>query len=99
MPTKPWSEIRKNLTPEQRARSDEKANDLRIGYFVHQLREEQGLTQTELADKIGITQQQISKIEWGDEIQLSTLSKVLAALNTELYAHTPTDQISLTHVN
>ncbi len=95
MPTKPWSEIRKKLTPEQRARSEEKAKDLKIGYFVHQLREEQGLTQTELANKIGITQQQVSQIEWGEEIQLSTLRKVFSALDTELYAHTPNGEVSL----
>jgi len=98
MATIPWSEIRKNLTPDQIARSDSKAEKLRIGIFIAERRKESGLTQQELADNLGITQQAISKMEWGEEIQFSTLRKVLSVLGGELYVHLPDREISLTHL-
>ena len=95
MPTKPWRDIEKGMTSEQIARSDEKADALRIGVLINRLRKSRGLTQTDLAKKIGVTQQAVSQMEWGEEIQLSTLHKVFSALGGELYLHTDAEQIPL----
>ena len=59
----PWSEIRKKMTPEQIARSDAKAEALTVGMLINKLRKKSGLSQQDLADKLGITQQAISKME------------------------------------
>ena len=95
MPTKPWSEIEKKMTPEQIARSDAKAEALRVGILINKLRQKNGLTQQNLADKLGVTQQAVSKMEWGEEIQLSTLQNVIAALGGNIVIHMPDEDISL----
>lgn len=49
------------------------------------LRKQRGMTQKELADKIGQTQQRIAEIESGDfSPTLDTLRPILKALNAEL---------------
>ena len=91
----PWSDIRMKMTPEQIARSDAKTELLRIGMLINKLRTDRGMTQQDLADKLGVTQQAVSKIEWGEEIQLSTVQKVLAILGGTLYVHLPEGNIPL----
>ena len=94
----PWSEIRKKMTPEQIARSDAKAEALTVGMLINKLRKQSGLSQQELADKLGITQQAISKMEWGEEIQLSTLNHVIAALGGNVVVQMPGEEFSLTRL-
>lgn len=98
MPSKPWRELEESMSAEQLARSDEKAEALRIGCLISSLRKSQGLTQAQLAERLGVTQQAVSKMEWGDEIQLSTLHKVFSALGGELYLHTASEQIPLNQI-
>ena len=47
-------------------------------------RQRQGLTQTELAKRSGITQQQLSKLENGISCTMNTFFKVCNALNLQL---------------
>lgn len=51
-------------------------------YRLRELREEAGLTQQELADRIGVGQRQVSKIENGDleNTKLSTIRGYLEAI-------------------
>lgn len=95
MPTKPYSELRKKLTPEQRKRSAAKLEAMKIGMLVREQREKAGLSQTELGDQIGISQQRISKIEFGDEIELSTLQKIFAVFGGQVVLHLPDGDIPL----
>ncbi len=96
MPTKPWSEIEKKMTSEQIARSDAKVEALRVGVLINKLRQKNGLTQQALAEKLGVTQQAVSKVEWGEELQLSTLQNVIAALGGNIVIQMPDQDISLT---
>lgn len=48
------------------------------------LRRSQGLTQAELAHLLGVSQPNVSKIEHGEEVQLSTLAGYIAALGGRL---------------
>lgn len=50
------------------------------GDKVKQLRLESNLTQTELAEMIGTSQEQISRFEKGQEPQFQTLKKLAKAL-------------------
>lgn len=57
-----------------------------IGAIVRRTRRVRGLTQAQLADKIGIRQATISSIEKGGSgTNLRTLLDVLAALHLQLY--------------
>ena len=56
------------------------------------LRKQRGMTQRELADKIGQTQQRIAEIESGQySPSLETLKPLLKALNAELLLHDLTE--------
>ncbi len=95
MPTIPWSEVEKRMTPEQIARSQAKAEIMLTGILIAELRGESGLTQQQLADKLGVTQQAISKIESGSEIELSTLRRLLRVLGGKVVIEMPNRTIPL----
>jgi transcriptional regulator with XRE-family HTH domain len=54
----------------------------RLGFEISPKRS--GMSQKELAEKAGITQQQLSKIENGDNCNIYTLMKVCKALGFKL---------------
>jgi DNA-binding XRE family transcriptional regulator len=52
--------------------------NFKIGALIHEARIEKGLTQEELAEKVGTTKSYISKIENNvKEVRLSTLHKIV----------------------
>lgn len=56
------------------------------------LRKQRGMTQKELAEKIGQTQQRVAEIESGEfSPSLETLKPILKALNAELLLHDLTE--------
>ena len=62
----------------------EELHRLRMAYNLAQLRQENGLSQTELAKRSGITQQQLSKLEQGENCNINTLFKVCNSLGLEI---------------
>jgi HTH-type transcriptional regulator/antitoxin HipB len=59
-----------------------------IGEEVRRLRAERGLSQQELAERIGVTQSVVARLEAGGvEPRLSTLDRVAQALGVELEVH------------
>jgi transcriptional regulator with XRE-family HTH domain len=54
-----------------------------IGKKIYELRQTSGLTQTELAQKIGVTQGFIGSVEKGDKLSLSRLQQILDTLGYE----------------
>jgi transcriptional regulator with XRE-family HTH domain len=56
----------------------------RLGVLLSRLRESRGYTQEELASKLGVRQATISGIERRDDIQFSTLRRVIKALHGSL---------------
>jgi len=92
----PWSEIEKRMTPEQRARSDKRYQEMKLGLLVAEMRKHSGLTQTELAKRLGIGQSTISQIESADDMHLVTLKKIISELGGEVVIHMPNGNISLT---
>ncbi len=46
---------------------------MKIGEYLRQFREEAGLTQAEVAEKLGTSQSAVAKIEGRDDVLLSTL--------------------------
>lgn len=61
-----------------------------IGTMISQIREDQKLTQNDLAQKIGTTQSVIARIEKGEQnLSTETLSKISKALNREIISLAP----------
>lgn len=57
---------------------EERYEDFKIGVLIHEARIKKGLTQEELAKKVGTTKSYISKIENNiKEVRLSTLKKII----------------------
>ena len=76
---------RKKADPEFAKGFDEGYRDFRIGVILRQAREEAGLTQEELADRVGTQKTAISRIEnHAEDIKLSTIQKVAKALGKSL---------------
>lgn len=60
-------------------------DDFKIGAFLKGAREQNGLTQQELANRIHTTKSVISRMEnHSEDIKLSTLEKVAKALGKEI---------------
>ena len=82
----------KTYINERKSRDKEFAKDFdrgyanfKIGVMLKQAREEAGLSQSELAQKIGTQKTSISRIEnHAEDIKLSTLEKVALALGRQL---------------
>ena len=76
---------RKNRDREFAKDFDRGYADFKIGVMLKQAREEAGLSQSELAQKIGTQKTSISRIEnHAEDIKLSTLEKVALALGRQL---------------
>lgn len=77
---------RRKKTDHEFARGfDEGYRDFKIGVILRQAREEAGLTQEELADRVGTQKTAISRIEnHAEDIKLSTIQKVAKALGRSL---------------
>lgn len=84
--TTSWSEVRARRP--SAAASEAAADEARITAFrelVYQLRHEAGLTQAELADRMGTTQSAIARMEGGGtRPTLQTLEKLAAAVGADL---------------
>lgn len=81
---KNWKEVRKNLGPEREARIKARVRE-EIGHFsLNQLREARNLTQTSLAELLGIPQGGISRLERRADMYVSTLRNYIRAMGGEL---------------
>jgi ribosome-binding protein aMBF1 (putative translation factor) len=70
--------------PRVRRAYEDGLEDLRIAVSLAALREQQGMTQTELAAKIHTSPAVISRLERGHNVEFKTLKKVAAALHARL---------------
>jgi transcriptional regulator with XRE-family HTH domain len=81
-----YNEIAEELLSDPRHRADierEKAAILAVNKLAR-LREQAGLSQTDVARALGMTQARVSKIERAEELQLSTLQRYIEALGGRL---------------
>ena len=70
--------------PRVRGAYEEGLEDLRIAVRLAELREQRGMTQTQLAAKIHTSAAVISRLERGQNVEFKTLKKVAAALDARL---------------
>ncbi len=80
-----YIENRKKHDPEFAADYDKGYQEFKLGVMLRQAREEAGLTQEELAQRIHTKKTAISRIEnHAEDIKLSTLEKFANALGKQL---------------
>lgn len=78
---------RKALADPRRRSNIEREKALLLGAIrLHELRKERGLSQTELARRLGVTQKRVSAIERAEDLNISTLQRYVAALGGRLQA-------------
>ena len=86
-----WDDIKnKRRAPDNETRV-EVEQDLALGQLIYDLRTEAGLSQRELAAKMGTTQSVISRLEEGGGARnrIDTLARVATALNRHLVLSFP----------
>jgi HTH-type transcriptional regulator / antitoxin HipB len=80
-----YTKKRKKINPDFAKGFDEGYRNFKIGMILRQAREEAGLTQEEVADRVGTRKTAISRMEnHAEDIKLSTIQKVAKALGKNL---------------
>jgi len=85
-----WNEVkaRRLETPAQREGYERARRAFVLGDQMRGLRNARGLTQAQLAERMGTTQSVIARLEAGERVPtLVTLERVAAALNAVLEVH------------
>lgn len=73
--------------PDRRARIETEKREILTGLRLGELRNERGLTQVQLADRMGMSQENVSRIERAEDTQLSTIRRYIEALGGNLELH------------
>lgn len=76
--------VRRTMTPEARAKAQERYRELLGEMLLSELRQFSGKSQRQLAAVLGIKQPSLSKLERQSDMQISTLRKIVKALGGEL---------------
>lgn len=94
---KKFKNLEKQMDPKRLARATAKAKEIMAEMLLAEIRKEAGFTQEDLAKTIGIKQPSLSKLESQDDIQISTLQRLIQALGgqLELIAHMPGGDIRI----
>jgi DNA-binding transcriptional regulator YiaG len=79
-----WSDIKARTKRETRTRIETDAKRLSDDLHLSQLRKARGLTQETMAELLGVSQAEVSKMERRTELYVGTLRKFIEAMNGEL---------------
>jgi plasmid maintenance system antidote protein VapI len=93
-----FSTLREKMTPAQRARSAARVKEMQAEMLLAELRKHAGQTQQGLAELMGVSQPCLSKMEGQDDMQISTLDRLVRSLGgtLELIARMPDGDVRLT---
>ena len=80
-----------------RKQAERLSNEMMAEMFLTEIRRETGFTQKQIAASLGIRQPSLSKLESQDDMQISTLQRLIHALggNLEIIAHMPNGDIRI----
>ena len=92
-----FRELEAKMPPESLARAKVRAKEMMAEMLLAEIRKNVGLTQEDLAAQLGIKQPTLSKLESQDDMQVSTLQRLIRALGgeLELIAHLPGGDIRI----
>ena len=82
----PFSELRDKLRadPVRAARIDAMEIAIENALALAEMRRSRGVTQRQLAEAMHVSQANISRIEHGEDVQVSTIQRYIAALGGQL---------------
>ena len=94
---KKFENLEKQMDPKRLSRAKAKAKEVMAEMLLAEIRKEAGFTQEDIARTIGIKQPSLSKLESQDDIQVSTLQRLIQALGgqLEMIAHMPGGDIRI----
>ena len=94
---KKFEKLTGKMNPERVKRAKSKAKDIMAEMLLSEIRKDVGLTQEDLAKAIGIKQASLSKLESQEDMQITTLQRLVKALGgqLELIAHMPGGDIRI----
>ena len=81
---RPFDELRQQMSPERRARSRRRAEELIANLRLREVRAACELTQEALAERLKIDQPNVSRLERRTDMHVSTLADYIAALGGRL---------------
>ncbi len=81
---KKWSELKAKISPESQAEIARRKEELLADIPLEQLRAARQLTQTSLAQVLGVNQSTVSKLEKRTDMYLSTLRSYIQAMGGQL---------------
>lgn len=92
-----FKELEQKMPPESLARAKARAKEMMAEMLLAEIRKSVGLTQQDLAAQLGVKQPTLSKLESQDDMQVSTLRRLIHALGgeLELIAHLPGGDIRI----
>ena len=96
---RPFKELRDHMSPEARTRVNRRVRETLLEMSLQELRQSvSGVTQTELADLMKVTQGAISQLEKRHDVLLSNLAAYIRALGgkLELIARFPDTDVRIT---
>ena len=79
-----FNELRKQMSPKRRAQIDETVREDLGKMLLSELRRFAGKTQVKLADSMGLKQSTVSQLESQQDMQISTLRRIVEALGGDL---------------
>lgn len=93
-----FEEFEKQMGPERLAKAKAKAKEMMAEMLLAEIRKEAGFTQEDLAATLGVKQPSLSKLESQEDMQISTLQRLIHALGAQLQriAHMPGRDIRIT---
>ena len=77
---KKFENLEKKMNPKRVEQAKARAREVMAEMLLAEIRKEAGFTQEDLAKTIGVKQPSLSKLESQDDIQISTLQRLIQAL-------------------
>ena len=93
--TRNWRELRGPRTPAEEAQVEHYKRLMTLEGKLARMRETAGVSQRTLAERMDVSQPNISRIEREDDLHLSTLSKYVAALGGHLEVRAVFDDVDM----
>ena len=92
-----FAELKARMSPEVRARAGTRTRGMIADMLLAEVRQLVGLTQEDLAKRLGIKQPTLSRLESQDDMYISTLRRLIEALGgtLEIVVHLPTGEIRI----
>lgn len=92
---KAFKNLIKDISPERLTRIEERVEQMLLEMALQEIRQHRQMTQTEMADSLTVNQSAVSKMEGQQDMHVSTLRKVVAAMGgtLKLVAEFPDEEI------